>query len=416
MPNKQKLLAEISAAFEDAYQEYGEPQARTLAEASPEQIQQDLEMWGLAIIKDPISIDNWNSYFQLIACELSEHLFGCDDPFLNEEYNQEFAKVEEKAPHDSTEIQMLRAFGKWWNSSNGFGNSNFRFLYFQYQADPPTFKVGEETIVFSRNPFHRWGLRLLAAEPKLWEILKSFHPKNKAMVSWDSVKVRVNHPQATKSALTKRHRDVYNYDGHPIDRKQAMLINQEPNAISLGWVIFSHLPNIQKLLTKYFGKKPDKFSSVEDPELNKIIDKYWRGIGGGFVVWEQLVIHYEAQPTQPLDHITKFKSFSQPKSTADLISIRVVIGTHQPHQLDQEELQQLAYLAEKGYCPAIYNNPNRGTTVSVNTVNKKSTQWRKERTPTALEEKELQEAKENYSECRYPAINKIYKEMYGIYS
>ena len=413
MTSKQELLKQISTAFEKAYAESGEPQARTL-ETSPEQIQQDLEMWGLAIIKDPISDDSWNNYLQLISCELSEHLFGYDDPFLNDEYNQEYAKVEKKFPIESIEVQMLRAFGKWWNSSSGFGNSNFRFLYFQYQANPPSFQIGEQEIIFSRNPFHRWSLRLLATEPKLWEILKSFHPEDKAMVSWDSAKVRINHPKATKAELTKRHRDVYNYDGHPIDRKQAMLIKQDPGAISLGWVMYSHLPKIQKLFAKYFGKKPDKFSLVEDPELNKIIDKYWRATDGGFVLWEQPTIHYEAQPTGSTEYIAKFKSFTQ-KGVTDLISIRVVIGTHQPHQLDQQELQQLAYLSEKGYCPAIYNNPNKGKAVAVNTVNKKSTQWRKERVPGTVEEKELQEAEENYQDYEKITISEIYQEMYGIY-
>ena len=412
MTIKKKLLKQIATAFEEAYAKHGEPIARSISES--DLIPTDLERWGMAIIKDPVSDGSWNNYLQLIACELSEHLFGYDDPFLNEEFNQEFSTVEKKFPNEETETQMLRSFGKWWNSSNGFGNSNFRFLFFQYQDDPPHFQIGKEDIVFSRNPFHRWNIRLLGSEPKLWEILKSFHPKEKAMISWDSAKIRINHPKATKAALTKRHRDVYNYEGHPIDRKQAMLIKQDPGAISLGWVIYSHLPKIQKLLAQYFGKLPDKFSVVEDPELNKIIDKYWRATDGGFVIWEQPTIHYEAQPTASVDYISKFKSFTQPTSTNDLISIRVVIGTHQPHKLDQQELKQLAYLSEKGFCPAIYNNPNKGTAVSVNTVNKKSTQWRKTRTPGTVESTELQNAEDNYKDLHF-AIKDIYKEMYGLY-
>ena len=56
-----------------------------------------------------------------------------------------------------------------------------------------------------------------------------------------------------------------------------MFIKQEPGAISLGWVIYSHIPEIQQLLTEYFGKDPNKFDIVEDPLLNPIFDKYWRG-------------------------------------------------------------------------------------------------------------------------------------------
>lgn len=412
--SKKSLLEQIEQALESAYLKYGEPKALSLKNLTPEQAKKDLATWGLVVIKDPIKKDKWDVYKQLLAVELSEHLFQIPDPMKNKEYKEEFKLMKATYPTTNMGTLMLKSFAKWWSPKYGFGNSNFRFLFFQAENEPISFKIGDNDIFFSRNPIHRWNLRLLASEPKLWEILKSFHPPNKAMISWDSTKVRINHKDATKPQLTQRHRDVYNYEGKAIDRKQAMLIQQEEGAISLGWVIFSHLPKIQKLISKYLDKTPDKFSIVEDPDLNKILDKYWRSTEGGFVIWEQQTIHYEGQPTELSNYFAKLKSFSQPKDTNYLISIRAVVGSHQPFNLSDEELEKLAFLSEKGLCPAIYDNPNKNTNISVNTVNKKSTRWKQKRDQGAVELEELKLAREKFEDAPL-SDKKIYREMYGIY-
>jgi hypothetical protein len=243
------------------------------------------------------------------------------------------------------------------------------------------------------------------------------------MVSWDSTKLRLYHKEATKPGLTKRHKDVYNYDGKELDRKQAMIIKQETGAISLGWVPFSHKKEIQEELQKYFNKSPDKFSSVEDPELNKVIDKYWRSYDECFVIWEQQTIHYECSPLIMNDYLI-YNSFNQPIFNIKKLSIRVVIGTQQPKGLNNKQLKQLAIISEYGYTPAIYNNKNKGTMIASNTVNKKTTQYRIAREPKITENEIYEKYKREYDEIidnnnidiYIEKIPKVLKELYGIYN
>jgi ribonuclease HI len=414
-------MSDIANEFKRLYRKYGELPIRSIKTVDIKQINQDLDIYGFCNVQGVIGL---KEYQTSIIQELNNHLFdGRMD--TNDEFQLELIRIKNKYPKFNDNEATLAAMTSWWNSSSGFGNASFRFLYYQFVDDAPKFQVGNQTIEFSYNPFHRLGIRWLAKNPRLWQILKQLHPNSLPMVSWDSAKVRfydtgvvnkigVSKRQATKPVLTKRHRDVYVYNGKKIDRTQAMLIEQSPLAISLGHVLFSSQPTIQKMLQEYFSQAAG-FSSVEDDRLNPIFDKYWRAPLNGFVIWRQDTIHYEAVPTDD----RRFASFTQPAENLREFSIRAAIGTHTPLDLSKNELCQLAFLSEYGWQPEIYKHKkfNRGKTVDYNVVNFKSTQYMVARKITRREEKILRQIKTDYSDY-IDIVNRLpteLLEMYGIY-
>lgn len=440
--NQQETLRKIEKRFEELYKQYGEVPIRRLENTSNDDVQNDLKTWGICVIGDAVNSGDYKYNKNLNIRELSAHLFGTENPFDNEEFKREYNCTSLKYLDFPPEEKILATMiSGWWQAKEGFGNMNFRFLYFQFLKKNPTFEIGGETVEFSRNPFHRHQLRLLASKPKLWELLKAQHSSGRPMVSWDSQKVRFHdvgrdpkgytrsRPKATKPGLTKRHTDIYKYGGADLDRIQAMLIEQSPKAISLGWVMFSNDPEIRRLIAEYFGKEPGGFSSVEDEHLNKIIDRYWIGPLGGFVIWAQPTIHYEAVPDPKT---RRFKSFDQPTANLPEFSFRAVIGTHTPVDLSHDDLVKLALISEFGYAPAIYkgHHKNEGTNVHKNVVNPKSTQYQIARGAKVLENEELERLRNVFDSVEtssdltrftpmYKDVNNykahIIKEMYGLY-
>lgn len=378
-------------------------------------------MYGFAHIENVYKQKEQKSLYKAVIEELSLHIFDLENPRDNEEFEIEYKRIQNKYPELTKEEQKLATLTLWWNSENGFGNASFRFLFYQFLETKkiPKFDIDGEKIYFDRNPFHRIDLQILERNPKLWEILKSFHPPGEAMVSFDSQKIRFQERgrnqskthKSTEPVFTKRHRDIYKKNEIEIDRKQAMLIRQHPEAISLGWVMFSNDEKIYKLIEKYLGVEKYNFGSVEDKELNKIIDKYWRAPLNGFVIWDTHTIHYEGNP----DEDRKFKNLD--KTNYDKFSNRICIGTNQPISLSRKALYQLAYLSEHGFQPVIYGNHNKNTNVSINIVDSKTTMWKHPRQMSENEKIELKEAKDDYDNVEDFVDNlpDIVKEFYGIY-
>ena len=297
----------------------------------------------------------------------------------------------------------------------------------------------------------------MEAHPELWTILKSFHrPEDHPMISWDSQKIRfmdTGRPlskisKATKPNLTQPHRDVYVSDGVLIDRIQAMIIHQDPDAIALGFVLFSHDSEIQRLTSLLLTKKMEGFSTIKNERLIEIIKPYWRSPLKGFVVWKQETVHFEGIPNTKVERSEikrsgtersgtersgterseiersgterKLLAFDQTPATLCRFSYRIVIGTHVPIGLTREMLTQLAYLSEQGWCPEIYlkNKPNnRGTNVAKNVVNRKTTQYMISREITPPETISLQNI--NYTaeaiDRSITELSPIIREFYGIY-
>lgn len=422
---KIELLNKIEQAFESAYLKYGEPPSIQLQNVTPEIFKNYLDTWGIINIDDVYNNEDARKNYQRVIREMSLNIFSDANPHNNATYETEFKRISEKYPNFTNEEKELATITLWWNSKNGFGNSSFRFLFHQFTRDEdvPSIEIGGEKISLSWNPYHRLTLRVLDDYPMLWELLKSNHAPKTAMISWDSQKIRFQEvgrgqtkgdQKSTKPGVTLRHRDLYSYGGKDVDRLQAMLVNQDPEAIALGWTLFAHLPEIRDLLDQYFGTKNSGFTSVEDPMLNPIIDKYWRAPLRGFVAWSTYSIHYEGKATAD----RKYER-APINSDLDKISNRIVMGPHSVVDIDQDGLTKLALLSEYGYQPSIYKNRNKNTKVTINVVNKKTTQYMVPRERTNYEIASLEAVIPIFAQggegVYIDGLPKIYQEMYGIY-
>lgn len=415
--DKKDLLHKIKAKFRYYEEKYGQPPTYTNADMKPKDMQESLRKFGIFYCKDPVSNDALDEAREAIIVEMSMHIFNTDDPMTNTDFASKYKEIKKLYPDVPKDKRILMTLSCWWKPEFGFGNSNFRFLYYQYmeKEDTPVFDIGDKPLYVERNPYHRHNLRLMESNPKLWKMLRASHKTGQVVLSWDSAKVRFYDSRvckSTKPAMTPRHRDIYG----DLDRTQAMILDQEPGSVLLGFVIFSHHRSIQKLIAQYLDMEPKGFSKglEQHPELAEILDKYWRAPRKGFVIWNQGTFHYEGVPTDTTKRLKRLKTVSGDSESLRHLSIRWVIGTHVVHKIDKQDLRKLAILSEAGYQPLIYNSQwNKGHPVQKNVVNTKFTQWKHPRKPTKWELRELRRAKRNLKKDRLD-LNKLELAMYGI--
>jgi len=439
------ILENIKKQFKKLYKKYGEPPIYTLKSFSTENCKNDLDKYGMFFV------DIYDEFlYQYNLLHISRELFciifdvylplnTSIEVLLNyeqSEFQEELKRIKTKYSgiFKYEEEFLIATLSSFWNSSKGFGNSNFKFIYLQFLKNDPKFKIDgiSKDIEFNYNPIHRLDLRLLWYFPELWDLFKSLYPDTKPMVSWDSQKVRfqdtgkinkigVTKLKPTKPEMTKRHHDIYTYGGKDMDRIQSMIIMQNKEAIALGYVLFSNNKKIRKLIAEYFGKESLNFGSVDDPKLNKIIDKYWRAPLHGFVIWNQPTIHYEGLPIND-GFLRKFGGMKETPESLRAFSFRAVIGTHTPIELSQQALREICFLSEQGWLPEIYKNKhnNDGTAIIKNLVNAKTTQWAIPREMTQTEKDSLELINRKYSTEKInkyvDSLDDIIKEMYGIYN
>jgi len=446
-PEQSVLLEKIRHRFNDLYEAYGEPTTNLFEETQQQSlgadIQNDLFVHGIHFTSFKKDSERHAKAYttNLTAIVKVMHLFIYETEEQTAESELAYNTVEKSLKSlnfTPLELQFAGLCSKW-NSKAGFGNSSFRFLYGQFieKGMSPMFNIAGEDVEFAYNPFHNVNLDLLASLPEVFNSLKEIYTTSNPMISHDSQKARLYHSsfkEATAPTLTARHRDIYaKEDGTELDRKQAMIILERPHPkvtpISLGYVLFSNDGKIRKYLEKYFKKEfNNKFSTVEDPYLNPIFDKWWRSLRNGLVVWDQATIHYEGVPevcpSNPLLYrLTTRDSVTLPEATLSKgplhnshlaePNFRAVIGTHTPYNLSQKDLITLASLAIQGWCPEIYtkNRPNnKKTKVDGNVVNHKSTQYAVPRKLKAMEKH-----KPDVDEDVVMQLPKIYREFYGIY-
>jgi hypothetical protein len=439
------ILKQIKKNFKKLYNKHGEPTVHKLGSFTSDDCKSDLDKYGMFFVDiydDFIYQYNLLHISRELFCIIFDVYLPLDtsiDVLLNYDqvdFQEELKRI--KLKYDGIfrydEEFLVATLSSFWNSSKGFGNSNFKFVYLQFLKDDPKFEIDgiDKEIEFNYNPIHRLNLRLLWYYPDLWNLFKSLYPDTNPMVSWDSQKVRfqdtgkinkigVTKLKPTKADMTKRHHDIYTYGGKDMDRIQSMIIMQDKEAIALGYVLFSNNNKIRKLIANYFGKENLNFGTVEDPELNKIIDKYWRAPLHGFVIWNQPTIHYEGLPIND-GFLRKFGGMKETPESLRSFSFRAVIGTHTPIELSQQALREICFLSEQGWLPEIYKNKhnNDGTPIIKNLVNAKTTQWSIPRTMTNNEKDLLELINRNYNKetiDRYvDSLDPVIREMYGIYN
>jgi hypothetical protein len=442
------LINKINSRFEKLYSKYGEPPSFTIGD-SHEEIKKSFNRYG-AVFVDYYSEELYTQTLLRDCIEMYQVIFGplgekskgfsSSPDFKIEEFksldNKRF--IDELAHIRQKYSKIFKFEGEFviatlcsfWKPEYGFGNCNFRFFYLQFLEKDYKFPIDDisKPIEFSYNPIHRHDIRLIEQVPELWGIMRGMYPSPaEVMMSWDSQKIRFydtgrSGPEKKpgKPDMTPRHHDIYEYGGKELDRLQAMLLFQHPKAISLGYVIFSNDRKIRKYIKLLVGEKK-LFGRVDHPLLNPILDKWWRTINNGFVMWKQETIHYEGIPNFSNNFIKSLDISAKIINHLSYIAIRAVIGVHTPKNLSRKALYQIAFLSEYGLLPEIYKNKknNKGTPVETNLVNSKGTQYLVPRKLLQIEKDILSRLSNEYTDSyikKYiDGLPKIVREMYGIY-
>ena len=298
---------------------------------------------------------------------------------------------------------QLSAFNEFRNSANGCGNAGFAYFFKQFPEKQhyPTLKIGGKTVYFDINPFYnKVNVELLCHPDNLHStflLLALTHVQG--FVSWDSVKY-TNLPKPkpktmTKSGMTEMHIDHYRDN---TERYQA--IDNNDGLIKLFFVPGSSDPRVQSIIAK-LARNPNFYSqygfkSVHNisPALREVFIKHAVAPPKrSRIIWKSGVVHFEGRAKPALLNHPVFPGCCPCQSVSEepnQTRLRFLVGTQLGPNLSTDALLQLAIAANRGLCPAIYNNINDSTPVGLNTVNKKSTQWKVPRQVSQEESTDLQ--------------------------
>lgn len=311
------------------------------------------------------------------------------------------------------------------NPANGFGNASFSYFYKQPCSKDDTLStdIGGDLTYLTENFGYQINLKLLEDNPHTASVLLSLTHPSGGMVSWDSFKL-ANNPKPkpksmTKQTLTECHFDAYgggiNDDQNDgTDRYQAIISIEDK--IKLGYVPDSINSKVKELLVKLTGKKnlyrKSGFKAIRDEKILRIFDRYIVAPpSGSLVLWRSGIIHYEAEFRRDDGDLFSFRSH---QNLPNQKRIRCIVGTHRPQNLTQNELRELARLAENGLIPDMYLGINRDSKVYPNIMCGKSTQYRVYRKIEENKRKVLNEIISSKDLIVLNRVSNLKKYMYGI--
>ena len=132
--SENSLLQQIQARFEELYAQHGEVPLRALADvvSNPNILKEDFNTYGFGVIQDALKPDAFERNQIALIRELSLFIFNTENPFENEDFVADHQRIVKKYSNLSESDQIIGTLSGWWNSSSGFGNSSFRFIYSQF--------------------------------------------------------------------------------------------------------------------------------------------------------------------------------------------------------------------------------------------------------------------------------------------
>ena len=304
---------------------------------------------------------------------------------------------------DITALQKgeLHHFNKYRNSKGACGNAGFGFLFKSFLPDDqyPTALVGEHSVKFDFNMFHKVLLDLLCHPDnrKLGKALLDITHKD-GMVAWDSVKIATN-PRTfrgckvkglVEQALTPPHIDIYSGE-----RFQAIVNNDAVTKLCF-------VPGSNTLCLS--SGKGYQALGQKDIYLKYGLAPPARSI----VIWTSGVVHFEAETVQ---QGSMFQSVSYTNHTNQQRE-RYVVSVHKP-KLSQPQLTFLARTAERGMCPAFYFKVNSDTPVGDEIMNRKTTLYR---IPRQLDEEEGRDMKQLLDKSALDSLpsDTLRRRLYGL--
>jgi hypothetical protein len=309
------------------------------------------------------------------------------------------------------------------NPANGFGNVSFSYFFKQPCSKDDTLHttIGSDKTYLTENYGYQVNLKLLEDNSHTYAVLLALTHPTDGMVSWDSFKL-ANNPKPkpktmTKQTLTKCHFDAYGggVDKDVTERFQAIISFEDK--IKLGYVPDSINPKIKALITKISKNnslyQQDGFKSFTDQKLLDVFNKYIIAPPtGALVLWKSGIIHYEAEFKGQSDSLYNYASST---NLPNQKRIRCIVGLHKPQNLSQDELTELARLAENGLIPAMYQNINKNSKVHSNIMCSKRTQYKVYRNITTNNRKKFDKTIKDDDYSILDDLTNLKKHMYGIH-
>lgn len=333
---------------------------------------------------------------------------------FKEMFKYDIPTYEQLVKIDRNDISSINQFR---SPKFGAGNASFAYLNKQYTEldKTPTSVIGGEKVYFALNTVHsKVNLPLLLENTHTTAVLLALTHRD-GMISWDSAKY-ANNPKPTPVGMTKQELTKFHFDKYSkgdSSRVQAILVSEQD--VKLGYVPYTHRPDVQRLIAKALGKPNlynlNGFIGCDVPVLTKVLEKHLIAPDtNSLVIWTETVIHAEASFGKP--NSFGYCEFVSRKDQPNTDRFRFVVGSHIPSQLSTEDLTKLAHHCEKGLIPDFYFSHNAGTKVWDNIKNGKSTQYKKPRKISDLERIYITDA---IQDAKNPLeMTPLKKHLYGI--
>jgi hypothetical protein len=273
------------------------------------------------------------------------------------------------------------------------GNKNFGYLIAGPEAKEERHKAtlpssGVE-IVFAIGGAFRANLALLCHADSavvLDFLFRLSGHEHTSIISQDYCKLH-------RGVLTVPHVDIYDRSEQSINRMQAIAFGACEGRVRLCYLRFSHRPEVRKIIVNMLAGGKDiwatgrgGFRALPKESAWRVINVFLRagcvqyGAPRDLVAWEPGVIHFEALVNEAAsggdDHGPPRITLENDTSTS---TERYVVGTHVPSGFTQRELLEIGVIADAGFVFHSYDNANAGNAADVNSVHKKSTQWKTHR-------------------------------------
>ena len=319
------------------------------------------------------------------------------------------------------------------NPSNGFLLSSFGYIFKQLTKDDetPEAMIGDERVKFVEHPVHhRVLMRLMCERPTAARtalLLALSSTPDKAMISWDSVKVAggARHKRMSKQERTIEHIDEYGARYGDRTKRVQAIINDDQDALKLCFVPHTNDAEVRRLIARLIGQ-PRYFESHgfkrlphEHIDVINVLDKYAVAPPQrAMVCWASGIVHYEALTRAPGAGESMHRFVSRDTDAhRSARRLRFVMGTHTPVHLDDAEWRRLAVIAARGAVPDYNQHINKKTALKLyeNIMNNKKTQWKKPRVLGERERAVMQRClAADGVEDDWRALSPLYKHLYGV--
>lgn len=338
----------------------------------------------------------------------------------------------------------LQVFNRYRCFANNFGNLDFAYLFLQppEKKDYARLTIDEQEVLFDINTmFSHVTLPMLLHQDssKLLDVVWGLCGDKPAprMLSWDSIKLanRPSHkPKSmTLQKLTEPHMDIYSAD--KVDRIQSLInlderqfgVDKDRGGTKLFFVPGTEHPIAKELIKTITGndKLYDKtgYVAVKCPELLKVLLKHAVAPPyNSMVSWPSQVIHFEGKAGVLISEGPRKGLYTCRglQNTMDSIRLRIPVGTQATGDVSQSGMKKLGLAALMSFIAAVYFKPNADNKVGEITVALKSTQKRKRRILSIVDQERieiLQKVEKSWTEDTFDKLvtNPNLRQLLGVW-